>query len=260
PQFLVRSTHSLMISSLKDRFAESLKSNEEQGRRLEHAQKVIAYLRKSLAEGEASQEKLRGTVRKVQMEHERTLLLLSSREEELERLKMRLVFLEQELKSKLDMDLMRLALEQSRKDLSAVGTELSKLKADFSDVVPRIQFDALELRANRQAEELAEATDALNKNRKHLKVVSEERDFLRDENVKLRADNLDLRRTATPRPNWQICAEHFPKGSAKWKSQTKLKTSREKLQILLEGFLGRRLDLDDGPAEYFQGKKKQRNL
>lgn len=61
-----------------------------------------------------------------------------------------------------------------------------------------------------------------------------------------------LRRNATPRPNWEMCADYVAGGAARWKQLSEGKTTQQKVKVLLNEISGAASSENTG-AEYFDG-------
>ena len=62
-----------------------------------------------------------------------------------------------------------------------------------------------------------------------------------------------LRRSATPRPEWEKCIDYIPGGEMRWQELSEGKTSDQLVDILLQE-LGGGGAADAGGAEYFDGQ------
>ncbi|CAK8688954.1 unnamed protein product [Clavelina lepadiformis] len=131
---------------------------------------------------------------------------------------------------------LKLALKVAKDDLTRQANELTRIQADYGDVVPRRDFQMLEAKHV----ELEE---------KHKQLVSdfqglkEEHDTLLDVHKQVLEQRDEfyteaetLRRSATPRPQWSKCGEIVPAGPDHWHETTSGKRSAEILEALLNEF------------------------
>ncbi|XP_014666202.1 PREDICTED: translin-associated factor X-interacting protein 1-like [Priapulus caudatus] len=148
--------------------------------------------------------------------------------------------------------ILSIALKKAREDLARCSKKLDELVLNYSDVVPRKEFKDLDSKfqiAEKQLRTLTGNHTALITEHGELVICNREAVSQRDE---YRTKCELLGRSASPRPDWADVADHFPGGAVKWNELTELKSSAEKVMILLEDSIGGRYDEED--PEYFTGK------
>nr|XP_033797476.1 translin-associated factor X-interacting protein 1 [Geotrypetes seraphini] len=128
---------------------------------------------------------------------------------------------------------LRLALKMTQKSLTETQIELNTMKADYSDVVPRRDF---EMQKKKMAE-LIYKVDTLQKDFDQLKM---EYDTLLEINQQVQQQEykhgieLDqFHRESTPRPSWIKCADVVPGGLDYWIIMSEGKTSDQLVDMLL---------------------------
>lgn len=149
--------------------------------------------------------------------------------------------------------MLKIALKQAREDEKNATVRLHEMIANYGDVIPRRDFEGLEKKHN----ELIESVDVIKNDFNKLKM---EHDALLDVHkqvVKQRDEFYTecetLRRSSTPRPDWDRCADNIKGGMTKWKELTEGKTSNEIVDVLLTEMASGEV-VDTGGAEYFDGQ------
>lgn len=148
--------------------------------------------------------------------------------------------------------LLKIALKKAREDEKKASVRLNEMIANYGDVIPRRDFEALE---------------------KRFKVLEEENEITQDDFRKLQAEHnalIDvqkqligqrdqfyleletLKRSSTPRPDWDKCAEYIHGGITRWRDLAEGKGSNEMVDILLAemgsgGYV-------EGGIDFFEGK------
>ncbi|XP_061100700.1 translin-associated factor X-interacting protein 1 isoform X2 [Conger conger] len=126
---------------------------------------------------------------------------------------------------------LKLTLKVCREDMTRAQVQLNQLQADYADVVPRRDWDNLELTHQENQEKL----ETLQKDFEELKA---QHDTLTEEHqqVVLERDNLQAKlegdRTYTPRPTWEICADALG-GSERWAEVSSDLSSQQLLELVL---------------------------
>ncbi|CAF0871044.1 unnamed protein product [Didymodactylos carnosus] len=148
--------------------------------------------------------------------------------------------------------MMKIALKQTRKDLDRALTKLTKMEADYNDVVPRRDFLALEVKSKDFLERIKELQERNENCVKELDILKTQNETLKEESQRLQREKDDLsvktqatRDEMTPRPEWSLCGEVIDGGQERWQSITNNKTSQEKLVTILNEFTGGGNDGDD---------------
>ncbi|KAJ8335622.1 hypothetical protein SKAU_G00389640 [Synaphobranchus kaupii] len=126
---------------------------------------------------------------------------------------------------------LKLTLKVCREDMTRAQVELNQLQADYADVVPRRDWDNLELAHQENQEKL----ETMQKDFDRLKAQN---DTLVEEHqqVVLERDNLQAKlegdRTYTPRPDWEKCADLLG-GSERWAEISVDQSSQQLLELVL---------------------------
>lgn len=156
-----------------------------------------------------------------------------------------------------DAVMLRIALKQARLDLDLKTQKLAEVMADYGDVVPRRDFEKLE--------ELHKVTES------ELETLQNDHGILVNEHSTLievhrkvleQRDTFSLecermRRSATPRPDWDKVGVYFEGGAQRWEEMTETATSAEKMEVLLAEMTGQDISViraaDGNPEAFFEG-------
>ncbi|NWU97682.1 TXIP1 protein, partial [Upupa epops] len=133
-----------------------------------------------------------------------------------------------------DMVKLTLALKVAQQDLAKAQTKLNAVITDYTDAVPRSDFESLQQNYSDLLQEmktLQKDFDQLHKEHEALlkihRETAEERDILCSELQR-------AQHNYTPRPDWAKCSEVVPGGAARWDHLAKGKTSDQLVDVLLE--------------------------
>jgi hypothetical protein len=161
------------------------------------------------------------------------------------------------VKSKVDEDddpvLLKLLLNRAREDLKRSQSRLSEVLADYQDVVPRNEFTTLEqMFANLQEEHNKVKGDYKTLMQEHNTLLGVHKEVIAQRD-KYAQESEVMKRSSTPRPDWQRCGEFIEGGMDHWCELTEGRTSDEMLDILISQLTN--TDLEDiQPLEYFEGQ------
>ncbi|KAF5400859.1 hypothetical protein PHET_06076 [Paragonimus heterotremus] len=132
-----------------------------------------------------------------------------------------------------DPTLLRIALEQARKAQSESAFELTKIKTEYVEVVPKKQFENLlklgkdqENKMKEQEEKYAELSDMLKHCEAQLTAAVNQRDEYHN-------SLLLLNRASTPRPEWNEVGRKLSCGLTKWIEDTRGMSSQQKMHHLV---------------------------
>jgi len=147
-----------------------------------------------------------------------------------------------------DVVTLKIALKAARADLTACSKELNIIKADYNDVIPRRDYDIMKTdRENLVGEmsNLKDQFDILQQEHQalleaHAEVIEQRDEFYTELSL--------LKRSATPRPSWELCCDSLTVEPDDWDEMIKDKSSKDILEILMKEF--RR----DGSAGVFDGR------
>ncbi|XP_074645033.1 translin-associated factor X-interacting protein 1-like [Tubulanus polymorphus] len=144
---------------------------------------------------------------------------------------------------------MRIALKKAREDEASASRRLNEMVANYGDVIPRRDFESLE----KKHIALEETLETL---RKDFGILEQEHASLLDVHKQVTqqrdefyAECETLRRSATPRPDWEKCADHV----TKWKDLSENKTSNQLVDVLLNEIAGGSMGAADA-TENFEGR------
>jgi len=137
---------------------------------------------------------------------------------------------------------LRIALKKAREDLDKKNIKLAEVMADYGDVVPRRDFEKMEVQFGNITEELESLKidyDTLRKEHTalldiHNKVVEARDSFA--------SDCERLRVSATPRPDWDKCGFYVEGGQERWTEISSGCSTNEKVDILLAEMTGQDLE------------------
>ncbi|KAF7232165.1 hypothetical protein EG68_07758 [Paragonimus skrjabini miyazakii] len=132
-----------------------------------------------------------------------------------------------------DPTLLRVALEQARKAQSESAFELTKIKTEYVEVVPKKQFENLlklgkdqENKMKEQEERYVELSDMLKQCEAQLTAAVNQRDEYHN-------SLLLLNRASTPRPEWNEVGRKLSCGLTKWIEDTRGMSSQQKMHHLV---------------------------
>nr|CAB3267300.1 translin-associated factor X-interacting protein 1 [Phallusia mammillata] len=131
---------------------------------------------------------------------------------------------------------LKLSLQVAREDLTRQAEQLTRMQADYGDVVPRRDFEMLEAKHA----ELNEKHEQLQSDFKQLKdeheTILDVHKQVMDQRDEFYTEMENLRETATPRPTWELCSDAIPAGPDHWAEVTSGKRSQQILEALLKEF------------------------
>ncbi|XP_076449888.1 translin-associated factor X-interacting protein 1-like isoform X1 [Babylonia areolata] len=149
--------------------------------------------------------------------------------------------------------MLRIALNKARADEKSASVRLSEMIANYGDVIPRRDFEALE-KNHKELEQQNETTQ------EDFKKLQAEHNALLDvqKQVTTQRDEFyieleTLKRSSTPRPDWAKCADCVQGGMERWKELSEGKTTNELVDVLLQE-MGSGGFVDSSGAEYFDGQ------
>ncbi|KAG7468650.1 hypothetical protein MATL_G00145310 [Megalops atlanticus] len=143
---------------------------------------------------------------------------------------------------------LKLALQVCREDMTKAQVELNRVLAEFGDVVPRRDWDALEERHQENLVKLETLQVDFNKMKAEYDTLLDEHKQLSLERSSLQEELEGHRSRGTPRPDWEKCADLFG-GSEKWVELSEGQSSQKLLEILLEQLGGTTDQQEQGIAD-----------
>nr|XP_018668511.1 translin-associated factor X-interacting protein 1 [Ciona intestinalis] len=131
---------------------------------------------------------------------------------------------------------LKLSLKVAREDLSRQADELTRMQADYGDVVPRRNFEMLEAKFAELNEKYTTLTDDFQQLKDEHETILDVHKQVLDQRDQFYTEAETLRRSATPRPQWKKCGEIVPGGPEYWRDVSSGKSSEEILQVLIGEF------------------------
>ncbi|XP_050714619.1 translin-associated factor X-interacting protein 1-like [Eriocheir sinensis] len=141
----------------------------------------------------------------------------------------------------LDPQLLQIALRKCREDLSVKDRLVQEMERQYREVVPRADFDRLQRRltsltnAHRQ---LCQVHSLLSE--QHETILRSQEEVLAERD-RLSEENQRLRRSATPRPDWNRVAEFVEGGISRWRELSIGRTSDQLVDVLVSELTGSQL-------------------
>ncbi|XP_073953101.1 translin-associated factor X-interacting protein 1-like isoform X2 [Choristoneura fumiferana] len=149
-----------------------------------------------------------------------------------------------------DPAVLRLALDRCREQLSSTQRDLAKMTDEYSETVPRREFDCLENKANELGKEVEQLQAELAAVRDKCQRALASKKGVEEELAECKERCRELERAGTPRPQWDLCADFISGGRDRWWQLASGLTSRDILRVLLKE-LGPAAESDH--LEYFDG-------
>lgn len=149
--------------------------------------------------------------------------------------------------------ILKISLTKSREAEKRSTQLLNEMKANYGDVIPRRDFEALEKKYKELEEEQESSKQDSRKLQAEfnsLNVISEK---MREERDKYYTELTQLKRSSTPRPDWEKCSDCVQGGIMRWKEISEGKRSDELVDILLNEIQSGGI-VDTVGAEYFDGQ------
>lgn len=165
---------------------------------------------------------------------------------------------EEEGEGKEDVTFLKLALKKAREDLDAKSQKLAEMEADYGDVVPRRDFERLEAQFNKLQKDMETFTVDNQKLMQEHNAILEVHKKVVDQRDQYAHDCEQMRRSATPRPHWEKCAQYVEGGTDRWNELSQNRSSDELVDVLLAEMTGQDIAIIQAGvstgAEYFQGQ------
>ncbi|KAL8570488.1 hypothetical protein ACOMHN_034523 [Nucella lapillus] len=149
--------------------------------------------------------------------------------------------------------MLKIALKKAREDEKTASVRLTEMVANYGDVIPRRDFESLE-KKHKELEEQGEVTQGdfrkLQAEHNALLEVQGEVTGQRDQ-FYLALEN--LKRSSTPRPDWERCGDRVAGGAERWKELSAGKASDQLVDLLMQEITTSN-GSEYGGAEYFDGQ------
>ncbi|XP_071538586.1 translin-associated factor X-interacting protein 1-like [Panulirus ornatus] len=140
-----------------------------------------------------------------------------------------------------DPQLLKIALQKCREDLSVKTRLLLEMERQYREVVPRADYDRQQRRLTALTnthKHLTHAHDLLKEQHETILCTQE---ALVTERDRLSQENQALRRAATPRPDWNRVAEYVEGGIGRWREVSSGKTTDQLVDVLISELTGAQL-------------------
>lgn len=148
---------------------------------------------------------------------------------------------------------LKIALRKSREDEAGATKRLNDMIANYGDVIPRRDMESLQKQyAELEAKNEQLKFDFASLKNDHDTMIDVHRK-VQQEKDDLESECENLRRSATPRPDWAKAADFVAGGTMRWKELSDSKTSQQLVDVLLQEIAGGGDSGADG-AEYFDGR------
>lgn len=152
-----------------------------------------------------------------------------------------------------DPEMMKIALRQARLDEKNATKRLNDMIANYGDVIPRRDFEALTVKHQKLEEEFGTSKDDFLKLKAEHDALLEMHSKITKQRDEFYVELETMKRSSTPRPDWDKCADFVNGGMARWKELSHNKSTNECVDVLLNEIAAGG-GSDAGGAEYFDGK------
>ncbi|XP_052229726.1 translin-associated factor X-interacting protein 1-like isoform X2 [Dreissena polymorpha] len=159
----------------------------------------------------------------------------------------------QEAEEEEDPVMLKIALKKAREDEKAATQRLNEMIANYGDVIPRRDFEGLEKKHNELLESVEVQKNDFDKLRQEHETLLEVHKQVVKQRDEFYTECETLRRSSTPRPDWDKCSDAVRGGLARWKELSEGKTSNDLVDVLLTEMASGEI-VDTGGAEYFDGQ------
>ncbi|XP_048254732.1 translin-associated factor X-interacting protein 1-like [Haliotis rufescens] len=148
---------------------------------------------------------------------------------------------------------LKIALRKAREDEKSATQRLNEMVANYGDVIPRRDFEALEAKHKKLEEESAVSKDDFRKLQVEHEALLDVQKQVTQQRDEFYLELETLKRSSTPRPDWDRCADHINGGLARWKEMAEGKRSNELVDVLLTE-IGSGGLVDSAGADFFDSK------
>ncbi|XP_076060299.1 translin-associated factor X-interacting protein 1-like [Oratosquilla oratoria] len=138
-------------------------------------------------------------------------------------------------------ELLTIALQKCREELSLRTRRMQDIERLYRHVVPRADFERLQRRMTSLTANHDAVSSAFSKLRQEHDDLLGTHEGVANERDSLSAENNALRRTATPRPDWNRVAEYVEGGIARWREVSSGRTSDQLVDVLVAELTGSHL-------------------
>ncbi|KAL5022681.1 hypothetical protein ScPMuIL_001836 [Solemya velum] len=148
---------------------------------------------------------------------------------------------------------LKIALKKAREGEKEASLQLNNMIANYVDLIPRREYELLEAKHKQMAESSELLQDQFEKLNEDFDVLKRENEALLEQRDKYYKESETLRRSSTPRPDWDRCADHINGGMVRWKDISSGKTSNELVEVLLAEIAAGGV-VDTSGAEFFDAQ------
>ncbi|KAK0048078.1 translin-associated factor X-interacting protein 1 [Biomphalaria pfeifferi] len=146
--------------------------------------------------------------------------------------------------------IMKIALQKSREAETAATKRLNEMIANYGDVIPRRDFEMLEAKFKELEEKYELSQQDFRKMQAEYNALLDVQKQVTQKRDEFYIELETLKRSSTPRPHWDKCADYVQGGSVRWQQLSEGKRSTELVDVLLNeiqvgGFV------DTAGADYF---------
>ncbi|KAH9502680.1 Translin-associated factor X-interacting protein 1 [Bulinus truncatus] len=129
--------------------------------------------------------------------------------------------------------IMKIALQKSREAETAATKRLNEMIANYGDVIPRRDFEQLEAKYKELEERYEISQQDFRKMQAEYNALLDVQKQVTQKRDEFYIELETLKRSSTPRPNWDKCADYVHGGSVRWQQLSEGKRSTELVDVLL---------------------------
>ncbi|XP_041376142.1 translin-associated factor X-interacting protein 1-like [Gigantopelta aegis] len=146
--------------------------------------------------------------------------------------------------------IMKTALKKAREDEKAATQRLNEMIANYGDVIPRRDFEAVETKCKQLDEKYLQVQGDFKKLHAEHEALLDVNKQVTQQRDQFYVELETLKRSSTPRPDWDKCADYISGGIVHWRQLAENKSSNELVDVLLTE-IGSGGIVDSGGADYF---------
>jgi hypothetical protein len=149
--------------------------------------------------------------------------------------------------------MLRIALQKAREDEMEASRRLNEMVANYGDVIPRRDYQQLQKHYEDLEDKLEMLKSDFNKLKTEHDTLLEVHKQVLQQRDDYYIDSETLRRTATPRPNWNHCGDFVAGGPDHWHQLIEGKTSEQIVDILITELQEAASNTNLGKVDAFDG-------
>lgn len=149
--------------------------------------------------------------------------------------------------------MLKIALKKAREDEKAASIRLNEMIANYGDVIPRRDFEALEKTYKALEEQSEQTAIDFRKLQAEHNALLDVQNQVTSQRDQFYLELETLKRASTPRPDWEKCADFVQGGMTRWRELSNGKGSNELVDVLLQE-IGSGGIVDSSGADYFDGQ------